>query len=130
MNEAQTQPPQVKAPRRNYSADYKRQLIAECRQSGAVIAAVARAHAINASVLRRWLTQPAHPQTFSAYANPVTATPTRPQAGFIPVKLAAPEEAAPADIRIELQHGTTGMHIHWPMNASSQCAQWLREVLA
>ena len=130
MNEAQTQPPQVKAPRRNYSDDYKRQLIAECSQSGAVIAAVARAHAINASVLRRWLTQTAHPQTLSACVNPVTATPPRPQAGFIPVKLAAPEETAPADIRIELQHGTTSMHIHWPMNTSSQCAQWLREVLA
>ena len=130
MNAEPTQTIEAKTVRRNYSDDYKRQLIAECCQSGAIIAAVARAHAINASVLRRWLAQAAHQQTLSACANPVTATPTRLQAGFIPVKLAASEETAPADIRIELQHGTTGMHIHWPMSASSQCAQWLREVLA
>jgi transposase len=129
MNEAQTQPPQVKAPRRNYSEDYKRQLITECRQSGAVIAAVAHAHAINASVLRRWLAKAPPQQSLNACSSPVTATPTRPQAGFIPVKLAPCAFTPSADIRIELQHGTTGMHIHWPLSASSQCAQWLREVL-
>jgi transposase len=62
--------------------------------------------------------------------NRITATPPRPQAGFIPVKLTPSALTPSADIRIELQHGTTSMHIHWPMNASSQCAQWLREVLA
>lgn len=130
MNEAQTQPPQAKAPRRNYSDDYKQQIITECRQSGAIISAVARAHAINASVLRRWLAKTAPKQPLSVCINPATASPTHPQAGFIPVKLAPSALPPSADIRIELQHGTTGMHIHWPMAASSQCAQWVREVLA
>jgi transposase len=52
---------------------------------------------------------------------------------FIPVKLES-EPLRPAvlhaDIRIELQHGATAVQIHWPISASSQCAQWLREVLA
>ena len=37
---------------------------------------------------------------------------------------------ASTDIRIELQHGATTVQIRWPLQASGQCAQWLREVLA
>jgi hypothetical protein len=51
-------------------------------------------------------------------------------AGFIPVKLAPPAPVSQTDIRIELQHAKGAIQIHWPISAASQCAQWLREVLA
>lgn len=59
---------------------------------------------------------------------PLPPAQTKPD--FIPVKLAPAPSAQAPDIRIELQHTTGTMQIHWPMAASSQCAQWLREVLA
>ncbi len=41
--------------RRVYSAQFKAELIAACRQPGASIAATAREHGMNANVLHRWL---------------------------------------------------------------------------
>ncbi|HBO9983978.1 MULTISPECIES: transposase [Pseudomonadota] len=41
--------------RRAYSAQFKAELIAACRQPGASIAATAREHGMNANVLHRWL---------------------------------------------------------------------------
>ena len=41
--------------RRTYSAQFKAELIAACRQPGASIAATAREHGMNANVLHRWL---------------------------------------------------------------------------
>jgi transposase len=62
-----------------------------------------------------------------------TLAPVHANPGFMPVKLesVAPACCVPlADIRIEFQHARGAMQIHWPLAASSQCAQWLREVLA
>ena len=41
--------------RRSYSAEFKAQVVAACRQPGASTAAVALAHRINANVVHKWL---------------------------------------------------------------------------
>jgi len=41
--------------RRKHSAEFKAQVLAECRQPGASVAAVAIAHGLNPNVVRKWL---------------------------------------------------------------------------
>ena len=124
MHTPEIQMPHSGRRRGRYSNDFKRQIIAACLAPGVSTAAIALSNGLNANLLRRWIKDG---QAATALA-PVHGNP-----GFVPVRL---EPASPAsnslsdDIRIELQHGATTVHIHWPLQASSQCAQWLREVLA
>lgn len=39
---------------RRYSAEYKKQVLAECAQPGALVARVALSHGINANVVHMW----------------------------------------------------------------------------
>ena len=41
--------------RRVHSAEFKTQVLAECRQPGASVAAVAIAHGLNPNIVRKWL---------------------------------------------------------------------------
>ena len=41
--------------RRVHSAELKAQVIAECREAGASVSAVALAHGLNANLVRKWL---------------------------------------------------------------------------
>ena len=113
-----------------YSDEFRRQVIAACHAPGVSKAAIALANGLNANMLRRWVVES------SAGRNSQLATITKPlppaqaKPDFIPVKFAPAPSVPAADIRIELQHASTAIQIHWPMAASNQCAQWLREVLA
>ncbi len=113
--------------RRFYSPELKAQVVAQCRADRASIAAVALAHGINANIVHRWLReQPA-------------ATAPKPINPFIPLNLPPPEvaDAAPVhaagspspDIRVEIRRGTGVITVSWPIEASSSCADWLREWL-
>jgi transposase len=113
-----------------YSDEFKRQVVAACLEPGVSKAAIALANGLNANMLRRWVVESsqAHKSQLATIAKPPLTALANPD--FIPVKFTPAPSAQATDIRIELQHGTTGINIHWPMSASSQCAQWLREVLA
>ena len=121
-----------KAGRRHarYSDDFKRQVVAACHEPGVSTAAIALANGLNANMLRRWVVQASQRGTCQLANTTTSAAPDLNNPGFIPVQLAPVPQAQAADIRIELQHARTNIQIHWPMPASSQCAQWLREVLA
>jgi hypothetical protein len=81
-------------------------------------------------MLRRWVVEFSQGRDGQLGAIKKPLLPARVSPDFIPVKFApAPAVAAP-DILIELQHAGTALQIRWPMAASSQFAQWLREVLA
>jgi transposase len=113
-----------------YSDEFKRQVVAACLEPGVSKAAIALANGLNANMLRRWVVESSQGRKsqLATIAKPPLTALANPD--FIPVKFTPAPSAQGADIRIELQHGTTGINIHWPMSASSQCAQWLREVLA
>jgi hypothetical protein len=116
--------------RGRYSVEFKRQIVAACHEPGVSTAAIALANGLNANMVRRWLVESS--QLGDCQLTKVTTPrmPERASAGFIPVEYGPPPPTQAADIRIELQHGSTAVQIHWPVGASSQCAQWLREVLA
>lgn len=92
------------------------------------------ANGINANLLRRWVQ--------AAEMRPVRALPDAPPApapkrqvadaptspaAFVPVQL--PAKTAGPDIRIELRRGTTSISMTWPVDAASECAAWMRELL-
>jgi transposase len=104
-----------KEPRRRHSEELKAQVLAECAQPGASVAAVALAHSLNANVVHKWRRQG-------------VAKPSLPLATFVPVMTpAAPLPVEP--IRIELRRGATSVNIAWPTAAAADCALWLRDLL-
>ena len=113
-----------------YSDEFKRQVVAACLDPGVSKAAIALANGLNANMLRRWVVESSQGRKSQLATIAKTPLPAQANSDFIPVKFAPAPSAQAADIRIELQHGNTAVHIHWPISAASQCAQWLREVLA
>lgn len=133
MNTTELQMPAAGRRRARYSDDFKRQVVAACRKPGVSTAAVALANALNANMLRRWVVESGQLELSDRPVRSNALASVQAKAAFVPVKFdppPAPPSAPPAQIRIELQHGNTAVQIHWPLQASSQCAQWLREVLA
>lgn len=133
MHTPEIQMPQAGRRRGRYSDEFKRQVIAACLEPGVSTAAIALANGLNANLARRWVAESAQRSDTRLSKTTTTLAPVHTNPAFIPVKFESVPPASAvrqADIRLELQHGATTVHIHWPISASSQCAQWLREVLA
>ena len=133
MHTPEIQMPQVGRRRARYSDEFKRQVITACLEPGVSTAAIALANGLNANLARRWMAESAKSRDTGLSKTATTLAPVHPNPAFIPVKLESePPASTPvhADIRIELQHGATTVQVHLPLQASSQCAHWLREVLA
>ena len=105
--------------RRRHSAQFKAQVIEACAAPGTSIGAVAQAHGLNVSVLRRWVKagvvagvqQPAQSHALQR---------------FVPVTV---DGAIAQPIRLEVRRGNTTVKVKWPPQAAAQCAAWLREWL-
>ncbi|NKE69127.1 transposase [Ramlibacter sp. RBP-2] len=112
--------------RRRHSAEFKAAVIQECRKPGVSMAAVALAHGLNATMVRKWVVEVERNTTPSLQGVEAAVTPGV-DAGFVPLALPAPAERP--DIQIELQRAGTTVKIVWPAAAASQCAAWLAEWL-
>jgi Transposase. len=134
-----------------HGAQIKSKVLAECRQPGASVAAVALAHGLNANLVRNWLhgrgvqraglkvddapgaSRPDVAQAsmlqFVPISMPVPGSPievaTAPQA---PAVLALPVGADV--IEVELRRGANQVTVRWPATQAAQCTQWLRELSA
>lgn len=113
-----------------YSDEFKCQVVAACQAPGVSTAAIALANGLNANMLRRWVVESSRASNGQLATLTKPAPPAQPKPDFIPVKFTPAPSDQVCDIRIELQHTSGTIQIRWPMAASSQCAQWLREVLA
>ena len=114
------------APRRRHDAALKAQVLSECGERGASVAAVAQSHGLNANLVHKWRRQR------RAHRVETTAVEATAAAGaFVPLALPAPplSTTTPADIRLELRRGATTMNIAWPGASAAECAAWLREWL-
>jgi len=110
--------------RRRHSDEFKASVIQECMRPGVSMAAVALAHGLHATMLRKWVTESerkATPGQVIAAAE-VPAAPS-----FVPLALPAP--AVEGDICIELQRAGTTVKIVWPASSAADCAAWLRDWL-
>ena len=134
---------QPRSQRRMHGAEFKAQVLAECQQPGASVAAVALAHGLNVNLLRKWLVGrgikrsglPA-PRTVTRM-QPAAAEPAAASLQFIPVELAsaapATDEATapgPSHIHIELTRAGTQLSVRWPSTQAASCVAWLRELAA
>ncbi len=133
---------QPRSQRRVHGAEFKTQVLAECQQPGASVAAIALAHGLNVNLLRKWLvgrgikrTGLAAPRTVTrADAEETSAAPLQ----FIPVEIARapisapttpePSEPPEAEIHVELTRGATRLSVRWPSAQAVACTAWLREL--
>ena len=105
--------------RRQYSAAFKAQVVAECDVPGASVAKVALAHGINSNIVHGWrklVRSPAAVQTADAMQ-------------FVPVAIAPAPVNHPRDIEVELRRGAVAMKITWPAAAAGEFAAFTRELL-
>lgn len=114
--------------RRVHSAEFKARVLAECRQPGASISAVAIAHGLNTNVVRKWLTGRGLKRM--GIAAPAAGG-NAPTLQFVPVELPRPASAvaAPAsepDIRIELHRGCLHVKLQCAASAGALYAAQLR----
>jgi transposase len=99
--------------RRSYPKTLKAQIVAECKQPGASIAAIALSHGINANLVHRWIRQGCG----AAQSN---------VAGFVPVMMNA---AVGRHIEIRLTRASVQATVQWPVSEAGACVSWLREWL-
>ncbi len=138
---------QPRSQRRVHGAEFKTQVLAECQQPGASVAAVALAHGLNVNLRRKWLVGRGIKRTGLAAPRMVTRKPVGVDTSgsslqFIPVELApapAPVAASAAqperaqlsssgDIHVELTRGETQLCVRWPSAQAAACADWLHEL--
>ncbi|HMN58340.1 MAG TPA: transposase [Ottowia sp.] len=131
-----------------HSAEFKAQVLAECQQSGASVAAVALAHGLNVNLLRKWLVGRGIKRTGLAAPRAVTRKLARAEdistsaLQFVPVEIAPAPAVASADetelaglpdaeeIRVELTRGATQLCVRWPAAQAAACAAWLHGLAA
>lgn len=112
------------APRRRHGAELKAQVLSECDERGASVAAVAQSHGLNANLVHKWR------RLKRARRVETKAVEGAAAGSFVPLALPVPTAASPKpDIRIELRRGATTMNIAWPGASAAECAAWLRECL-
>lgn len=132
---------QPSSQRRVHGAEFKAQVLAECRRPGASVAAVALAHGLNVNLVRKWLVGRGLKRAGLAASRQVaTATPTM---QFVPVELAASDAVEPAavggaaprqsvvaepPIHIELRRGNAQLTVRWPSSQAQACAAWLSQL--
>lgn len=130
-----------------HSAQFKTQVMAECQQPGASVAAVALAHGLNVNLLRKWLVGRGIKRT--GLVAPRAVTPKLASVGtsvsslqFVPVEIApapattiaaaaAPKQTELPDgegIRVELTRGVTQLRVNWPSTQAAACAAWLHDL--
>lgn len=114
--------------RGRYSDEFKRQVMAVCKQPGVSTAAVALANGLNANLLRRWISESQARLPKPATAKQTQAMAIAAQTQFIPLQIQA-DGVASSNIQIELQRGATLVRVQWPLTCAGECAAWMREVL-
>ena len=105
--------------RRQYTPEFKAQLVAESQSPGASVARIALDNDLNANLLRRWIKE-------SKQAG------QQPTPAFVPINL--PAAATPAmqknsSIRIEIPQPSGPIVLEWPAEQAHQCAMFLRSLL-
>lgn len=122
-------------PRRRHDGELKAEVLAACDVPGASVAAVARAHELNANLVHKW--RRGYGAAVVQRATRVTgviATAGEFVALSLPSSLPSPSPTptlapAPADIRVEVKRGATTVMVTWPTSAAGACAAWLRELV-
>ena len=114
--------------RRHHPEAFKRAVIEACCEAGASVAGIAMANGVNANQVRRWMRERCIKPPTRRLPMPLieTAPAMAPEFVQLPIVPAEPESR---DIRIEVRRGDTAVKVDWPVEASGNCAAWLRDWL-
>ena len=107
--------------RGRYSDEFKRQVMAACKQPGVSTAAVALANGLNANLLRRWISESKAHLPMPATAKQTKALAIATQVEFIPLQIQA-GGVAPSNIQIELQRAGTSVRVQCPIGCAVESA--------
>ena len=105
--------------RRQYTPEFKAQLVAESQNPGASVSRIALDNDLNANLLRRWIKE-------SKQAGQQLSP------AFVPVNLPAaanPTVQKSNSIRIEIPQPSGAIVLEWPAEQAHQCALFLRTLL-
>ena len=134
--------------RRVHGAEFKAKVLAECREPGASLAAVALANGLNANLVRKWMhgrgLQRCGLSSDGGVAVQARGREERtPALQFVPVALATTGPSAEpslrtspsvsteaAQIQVGLCRGDASLAVRWPASQAGQCSAWLRELVA
>ena len=125
--------------RREYSKQFKADILAKCAQPGATIGGVALSHGLHSNMVHRWIREaqqarPSHPspETKPGFisvplpaALPFDSKSTSNTAPSPSVKTVTPVTST-TSVLVQLQRGDLLVSLHCPL---SQCADLLRQVL-
>ena len=112
--------------RRHHPEEFKQAVIAACCEPGASVAGIAMVNGVNANQVRRWMRERGiEPPTRRVAMSVLDTTPAP---AFVQLPM-APAVPTLGDIRIEIRRGNTAIKVEWPVQASGDCAAWLRDWL-
>ena len=112
--------------RRHHPEAFKLAVIEACCEPGASVAGIAMANGVNANQVRRWMRERGVEPPARRVAMPVLEA--TPAPAFVQLPM-APAMPTLGDIRIEVRRGNTAIKVEWPVQASGDCAAWLRDWL-
>ena len=112
--------------RRHHPEEFKQAVIEACCEPGASVAGIAMANGVNANQVRRWMRERGIEPPTRRVAMPVLEATPAPAFVQLPI---APAMPTLGDIRIEVCRGNTAIKVEWPVQASGDCAAWLRDWL-
>ncbi len=115
--------------RREYSQQFKAEVLARCAQPGASVGGVALAQGLHSNMVHRWIREQRERQTPTppAFVSlPMQTAPCVPALESISARLAAPEKQLLPEVHLQIQRGELLVRLQCPL---SQCAALLRELL-
>jgi transposase len=112
--------------RRHDPEEFKRTVIEACCEPGASVAGIAMANGVNANQVRRWLRERSIEPPTRRLPTPLIEAAPAMAPEFVPVAI-APAAPGSRDIRIEIRQGNSALKVDWPVQASGDCAAWLRD---
>lgn len=120
--------------RRQFSAEFKAEVIASCQQRGVSVAAIARAHDLHPNLLRKWVQEYERFGMPEAQEAPLARCDVAASFIALPVRAQAPvaDTAAHAEadtMVIELRRNGYDVSTRWPVACLQESAAWLRELL-
>ncbi len=114
--------------RRHHPEEFKLAVIEACCEPGASVAGIALANGVNANQVRRWMRERGVEPPTRRIPMPVLETVPAIAPAFVALPM-APAAPASGDIRIEVRRGNSAIKVEWPVQASGDCAAWLRDWL-
>ena len=119
-----TSAPGTTKPRRRYTRAFKLKVLAEARQPGESLAAVAVRHGLNPNMVHKWRKTLARSGQNEFLHLPA---PSAPMPVSEPEPSAAPGETSRCDtIRMEVPTPQGQLVVHWPVRQLPESIAWLR----